>query len=147
MARKNSGVFDVYQLMMKTMPQFNLPRVNGQAMQMAVLPAQLWLQWQTDLWKTAASANAAWIARRQQGTAAALQALDKLAGCGTAAEAAEVQREWVEGAMQRLESDFRVAGAQATALPQEMVKAGQRAATALQEAGVALREPAAREAA
>lgn len=140
MTGKKQGPANVYEMMVSAMPQLNLPRANGKAMHMAVLPAQLWLRWQADFLKAVAPLNAAWIKRRQEGTAAALQALEKLAACDSPAEAAEIQREWMKDEMQRLESDFRVAGAQATALPQELAKAGQRAASAMQEVREALSE-------
>lgn len=147
MAGKKQGPSNVYEVMVNAMPQFNLPRANGKAMHVAVLPAQLWLQWQADFLKAVAPLQAAWIKRRQEGTAAALQTLEKLAACGSPAEAIDIQREWLKDEMERLESDFRVAGAQATALPQELAKAGQRAASAMQEAREALSDPESSEAA
>lgn len=147
MARKNRGVLGVYESMLGGLSQLNVPPVSGQAMKMAAIPMSLGLQWQADFWKAAAPASAEWIARRQEGAAAALEALEKMSACGSMAEAAEIQKEWFEGAMRRLEADFRMFGAQATAFPQEIAKVGRRAVVVLQEARTAEGGPEGREAA
>ena len=130
MAGKNQDAPDVYTAMLGALPQFNLPQVNGEATRMAVLPVSLWLQWQADLWKAVSPASAEWIKRRQEAVAETLQTVEKLAGCKDMTEAAEIQRAWLENEMRRLESDMRMLGAQASALPEQFAEVGRRAASA-----------------
>ncbi len=80
---------------------------NGEAMRLAVWPMELWLQWQADLLKSAAPALADWVARRREGTEAALHALERLCTCEDIADASKIQSEWIEGETKRLETDMR----------------------------------------
>lgn len=86
-------------------PLFN--GFNGQAMRLAIWPVELWLQWQADMLKAAAPAMADWVARRREGTEAALQALERLCACADVADASKIQTEWIEGETKRLETDMR----------------------------------------
>lgn len=80
---------------------------NGEAMRLAVWPVELWLQWQADVLKSAAPAMADWVARRRQGTEAALHALERLCACEDMADASRIQSEWIEEETKRLETDMR----------------------------------------
>ena len=71
---------------------------NGQAMRLATWPIDFWLQWQADMLKAAAPATADWIARRCEGTEAALRALERLTACQDVEDASKIQGEWIEGA-------------------------------------------------
>ncbi len=84
-----------------------LPEFNGAAMQWAVWPMQLWLQWQADMLKAVAPTATDWMTRRREGTEAALHALERLCACHNVGEASTVQKEWIEDETKRLESDIR----------------------------------------
>ncbi len=109
---------------------------NGQAMRLAVWPIELWLQWQADMLKAAAPATAHWIARRREGTEAALHALERLIACEDVEDASKIQGEWIEGETKRLESDVRALSGQALLWSRETGKAARHA-------GQTAREPAA----
>ena len=47
---------------------------NGAAMQWAIWPVQIWLQWQADVLKAAAPTATDWMKRRSEGTEAARRA-------------------------------------------------------------------------
>ena len=81
--------------------------LNGPAMRMALWPAELWLQWQSDMLKAAAPVAAKWMSRRREGAEAALQAVHRLCACESANDVARVQNEWMAEEAKRLESDFR----------------------------------------
>jgi hypothetical protein len=95
---------------------------NGEAVRIAVWPMELWLQWQADLLKSAGPALAGWMARRQEGTEAALHALEQLCACEDFAAASRIQSEWIADETRRLETDLRALGGAALI--------GTRAATA-----------------
>jgi len=85
---------------------------NGSTMRLALWPAQLWLQWQSDMLKSTAPAAAEWMSRRRDGAEAALEAIHRLCACESANDMARVQNEWMAEEAKRLESDFRsLAGA------------------------------------
>ena len=81
--------------------------LNGSAMRMTLWPAELWLQWQSDMLKAAAPAAAEWMSRRRDGAEAALQAIQRLCACESANDVARIQNEWMAEEAKRLESDFR----------------------------------------
>ncbi len=122
------------------------PGFNGQTMQTAVQPLEVWLRWQAGLLKTAAPAVVEWMERRREGTEAVCEALERLTGCEDVASATEVQREWAEGAVKRLEADFRALGGQVFSWPQNIAKSGRSAARTRKEEGAPEREPVRREA-
>jgi hypothetical protein len=103
-------------------PLFNA--FNGQAIRLAVWPMELWLQWQADLLKAAAPATAEWLTRRREGTAAALETLERLGTCQDIKEVSRIQSEWVEDETKRLETDMRVLGGLSFLWPREAAKAG-----------------------
>jgi hypothetical protein len=56
---------------------------NGAAMQWAIWPVQIWLQWQADVLKAVAPTTTDWMKRRSEGTEAARRALEWLCTCHT----------------------------------------------------------------
>jgi hypothetical protein len=101
---------------------------NGEAMRFAVWPMELWLQWQADLLTSAAPAFADWMARRREGTEAALHALERLCACEDMADASRIQSEWIEGETKRLETDMRVLTGAALLRLRAMTGAAEKAA-------------------
>ncbi|HUK11253.1 MAG TPA: hypothetical protein VLX09_25530 [Stellaceae bacterium] len=83
---------------------------NGQAMRWAIWPLEFWLQWQADLLRAAQPAAADWMARRREGTEAALKALERLCACHDARDVSKIHNEWMEDEAKRLESDMRSVG-------------------------------------
>jgi len=88
---------------------------NVQAMRWASWPIEYWLQLQADMLRDAAD----WIARRREGTEAALRALEGLCACRDARDASKIQSGWIEDEAKRLESDMRSLGV-AFAWPHEI---------------------------
>lgn len=88
---------------------------------MMVRPFETWLRWQADMLKAAQPVTADWLERQREAATAALEAIEQLAACGPAdfARVAAIQREWLDGAMKRWNSDMEALTAQATALSQE----------------------------
>jgi hypothetical protein len=86
-------------------PFFNA--FNSQAMRLACWPLEMWLQWQAGMLRAAAPAAAEWLARRREGTEAALAALEQLCACERAEEASRIQSQWLEDERKRLETDLR----------------------------------------
>jgi hypothetical protein len=102
---------------------------SGQAMRWAIWPMEFWLQWQADLLKAAQPAAADWMARRREGTEAALKALERLCACHDARDASKIQSEWIEDEAKRIESDMRSLGVAFT-WPREFAKLSGMAAQA-----------------
>jgi len=80
---------------------------DGSAFRLTVWPTELWLQWQADIMKTAASVTTDWLVRRREGAESALRALERLSACHDINEASKVQREWIADEAERLGSDIR----------------------------------------
>lgn len=99
-----------------------LPGFDGGAMQWALWPMQLWLQWQADVLKTMAPQTTDWMRRRREGTEAALHALEQLCACHNVAEASKVQNQWLEDETKRLESDMRALSGSALRFSRETAK-------------------------
>jgi hypothetical protein len=86
----------------------------GTIAQMMARPFEIWLRWQADMLKAAEPVTTGWLERRRESTEAALEAIEKLAGCRDFSEVASIQSNWLDGAMKRLNSnrasDGHVAG-------------------------------------
>ncbi len=80
---------------------------SGHEIETADRSIENWLEWQADMLKAVAPMGAGWIDRQREAVEAAARTFARLAACQTFAEAAEVQREWLEGTTKRLESDMR----------------------------------------
>lgn len=96
-------------------------RLDGSITEMVARPFEVWLRWQSDLLKVAEPAAMSWLERRRDGTTAALDALQRLARCTDIAEAAAIQRDWVDGMLKRLTSEITAFTEQTVALSQEAV--------------------------
>lgn len=85
---------------------------------------ELWLQWQADVLRAAASATADWMTRRRDGTAAALHALARLSAYQDVNDASRLQSEWIAEQTKRLKSDMRALSTP-TLLPQREAQEAQ----------------------
>lgn len=103
-------------------------------LQLVARPFEFWLRCQHDVLTAVEPAAKGWLERRREGAEAMLEAIEKLASCGDLSDVASVQRQWLEGAMKRLESDFRALGEQAVVFSQEAVSATRYAAQSSTEA-------------
>lgn len=93
----------------------------GSIAQMMARPFEIWLRWQADMLKAAEPVTARWLERRREGTEAALEAIEKLAGCRDLSDAASIQRDWLDGTMKRWSSDIEALTSHTMALSQEAV--------------------------
>ncbi len=106
-------------------PAFN--GFNSQAIEWAVWPMRIWLQWQASVLNVAAPASVDWFRRRREGTESALHVLERLASSHDGLGASQVQREWIEEETQRLHEDWRAATNQAFLWSREAGNATARA--------------------
>ena len=106
---------------------------GANAVRMASFPVEFWLRCQDAFLSAAAPMGEDWVKRRRAGTAAALDAVEKMRGCEDMASVARIQREWMEGAMQRLAEDAQAMAEQTFKLSQQAINAGQAAAEAAAE--------------
>ncbi len=97
-------------------------------LRMMTWPTEYWLRLQGDLLRATGPAISTWLDRRRDGTTAALDTLERLVACHDLTEAASVQQEWIEGAVSRLESDFRALTDNVQVVTRETTKAAQHAA-------------------
>jgi hypothetical protein len=102
-------------------PLVDILRFDGSITQMMARPFEIWLRWQQDLLKAAEPVTIGWLERRRESASASLEALEKLVRCSDLGEAASIQRDWVDGAIKRLNSDIAVLTEQTVALSQEAV--------------------------
>lgn len=109
-------------------------------------PIEVWLRCQAGMLKAAEPVATGWIERRREAASAAFEAFEKLAGCSDLQEAAAVHRDWLEGAMQRLDTDLHALADHAVALSHEAVSATRYAAqTSTEVVGLAMQTPARQE--
>jgi hypothetical protein len=71
-----------------------------------------------------------WLARRRQGTEAALETARKLCGCKEPAEISSVCGEWMTGSAERLADDARALGERTMKMLQDMAEAATAPAAA-----------------
>lgn len=83
------------------------PAFNGSTARLMLWPLQTWLQLQSDALNTVAPAAAEWMNRRREGTAAAIEAIERLSKSKDVQEAAKVQSDWMKEETKRLEADVR----------------------------------------
>jgi len=91
-------------------------------------PFDAWLRCQAGILKAVEPAATGWFERRRAAANAALDALERLSSCGDLQEAAEIQRNWVEESMKRLDSDLHAFADHALAISQEAMSATRYAA-------------------
>jgi len=104
-------------------PLFDVLGLDSSLANMATRPLEIWLRWQADILRAVEPASVAWLERRREGAATALEALEKLARCADLTEAAAVQRDWLDGAVRRLRADVAALTDQTLLLSQETVAA------------------------
>jgi len=102
-----------------TAPLVDILRLDGSITQMVTRPFEIWLRWHHDLLKAAEPVTMGWLERRRDSIDAALAALEKLVRCTDLGEAATIQRDWIDGAIKRLNSDIASLTEQTVALSQE----------------------------
>lgn len=112
-----------------TAPGLEPPAFDGSSMtRLMVWPVETWLRCQAGMLKAVQPAASGWIARRREGATAVLNTVEKLAKCNDLQEAASIHRDWIEGTLQRLDSDFHALADHAVALSHEAMAATRDAA-------------------
>ena len=109
-------------------------RLGAPMTRMIAAPTEAWLQWQADALKTIEPLMKGWLERRREATAATMDTIDRLTRCGDLAEAAQIQSEWIDGAIKRLNTDFQTLTEHAMSLSQEAVTVSRRAAQSAADA-------------
>ena len=112
----------------------SFPGVDARMTRMMAWPVELWLRSQADMIKAAEPVATGWLERRREDAEAALRALERLSTCPGLSDAATVQREWLDGAMRRLEADMRALTGPATFWSHETITAAREATERLSEA-------------
>lgn len=121
-------------------------RPDFSVMQLMTRPLEFWLRCQHDVLTAVEPVTRGWLERRREAAQALLEVIEKLAACGDLDEIASVQREWLEGAMKRLESDIEALSEQARVFSQEAVSATRYAAqTSTEAVSLAIHRSAAKE--
>jgi len=115
-------------------PLVDILRLDGSVTQMMARPFEIWLRWHNDLLKAVEPVTVGWLERRRESAGAALEALEKLVRCTDLGEAASIQRDWIDGAVKRLNSDIAALTEQTMALSQEAVAVTRYATQPLAEA-------------
>lgn len=103
---------------------------NGSTMRMVGWPIEAWLRWQAEVLDAVAPVASEWLARRREGTASALRAIERLRNCADVADCAKIQSDWAQEASKRLVADFRSLTNSAWLWRQASAKAGHGALTA-----------------
>jgi len=103
-------------------------RPDFPVMQLMTRPFEFWLRRQHDVLTAVEPVTLGWLERRREAARAMLEAIEKLASCGDLSEVASIQRDWLEGAMKRLESDIQALTEQAKVFSLEAVSATRYAA-------------------
>lgn len=103
-------------------------------MQLVTRPIEFWLRCQHEVLTAVEPVTLGWLERRREAARALLEAIEKLATCSDLSEAASVQREWLDGAMTRFESDVQALGEHAKVISQEAVSVTRYAAQTSTEA-------------
>jgi hypothetical protein len=106
------------------------PAFNGIAARMVLWPVETWLQFQSDALNAVAPAAAEWMERRREGTAAAIEAIERLSQSKDVQEAAKVQSDWMKDETKRLEADVRAMADQSAIFVRVMEKASRSGAKA-----------------
>jgi phasin protein len=115
-------------------PLVEILRLDGSVTQMMARPFEIWLRWHNDLLKAVEPVTVSWLERRRESAGAALEALEKLVRCTDLGEAASIQRDWIDGAVKRLNSDIAALTEQTMAFSQEAVAVTRYATQPLAEA-------------
>jgi hypothetical protein len=102
-----------------TAPLVDILRLDGSITQMMTRPIEIWLRWHHDLLKAVEPATMGWLERRRQSAGAAFEALEKLVRCTDLGEAASIERDWIDGAIKRFNSDIAAAAERTVTLSQE----------------------------
>ncbi len=116
-----------------TTPDLESPAFDASMTRLMVWPIETWLRCQAGMLKAAEPAASGWIARRREGATAVLNTFEKLAKCSDLQEVASIHRDWIEGTLQRLDSDLHALANHAVALSHEAVAATRHAAQASTE--------------
>ena len=106
------------------------PAFNGDVARTMLWPIETWLRLQAEMLNAASPATADWVARRREGTADALNAIEKLCKCKDFQDASKVQTEWLKDESKRLEADLRALSDQTATFARAAQKAAQQGAAA-----------------
>jgi hypothetical protein len=125
-----------------TAPGLDSSSFDGSMTRLIVWPVETWLRCQAGLLKAAEPTASGWIARRREGATAVLNTFEKLAKCNDLQEVASIHRDWIEGSLQRLDSDLHAFADQAVALSHEAMAATRDVAqTSTEIVGLAVQAP------
>lgn len=91
-------------------------------------PVEAWLRCHAGILKAVEPAATGWIERRREAATSALDAFEKLATCSDLQEVATILRDWLDGTIQRLDSDLHALADHAVALSHEAMAATRYAA-------------------
>ena len=91
-------------------------------------PVEAWLRCQAGMLKAVEPTATGWIERRREAATAALNTFEKLATCSDLQEIATIHRDWLDGTIQRLDSDLHAIADHAVALSHEAMAATRYAA-------------------
>ena len=126
MAKTRPGTEERMESASETASRF--PLFDTSMTRMLSWPVEAWLRCQAGLLKASEPAATGWIERRRAAATAALDTLERLAGCSDLKEVASIQRSWLEDSMKRFDSDLHAIADQALAFSQEALSATRYAA-------------------
>lgn len=98
---------------------FDAALTSGSITRLFSWPVEAWLHCQAEILKAAEPVTSGWLGRRKEAANAALETLEKLTQCNDLNEAVSIHRDWLDGAMRRLESDMHALADHAVAVSHE----------------------------
>jgi hypothetical protein len=104
------------------------PLFDSSMARMMSWPVEAWLRCQAGILRASEPVASGWMERRRAAATAALDTLERLAGCSDLKEVASIQRNWFDDSMKRLDSDLHALADQALAVSQEAMSATRYAA-------------------
>lgn len=141
--RKFEGSLDVAEsAAAKTEAQTNetinvLPFFEGNIARIMGWPVEMLLRYHSGMLKAAEPMASGWIERRREAATSMLETIEKLAHCNDFQEAASIQREWFEGTIRRLDTDWHALADHAVSCSQEAMEATRQVAQTSSEAASA----------
>jgi Phasin protein len=104
----------------------DLSRIEG-VTQIWTRPLEACLRWQAEMLKAAEPMAMGWFERQLEATHMTLDTVERLSRCSDLGEAANIQREWIDGTVKRLTAELAKFTEQATSLSREAVSASREA--------------------
>ena len=122
----------------------HLMESTASVMRAATWPVEFWLRGQSNMLRAIEPLAKGWIERRQEAANATVETWQRLAQCNDLQEAVAVQRNWIEGSVQRLNADLRAFADHATAISREALAVASQAGQGSAEAAGGALHPAER---